>query len=91
MCILTAIKEQLNTIEKCGLPVDQPAALLKKLADIVEREMGGSSGAVSIDAQDFIQFYVYIIYIFRTIVLIFVAMFITTFWLLYALAFFKDT
>ena len=31
----------------------------------------------------------YIIYIFRTIVLIFVAMFITTFWPLYAPAFFK--
>ena len=31
----------------------------------------------------------YIIYIFQTIVLIFVAMFITTFWPLYAPAFFR--
>ena len=31
----------------------------------------------------------YIIYIFRTIVLIFIAMFIATFWPLYTLAFFR--
>lgn len=41
-----AIKDQLNTIEKCGLPVDQPAALVRQLANIVEQEMGGSSGAL---------------------------------------------
>lgn len=41
-----AIKDQLNTIEECGLPVDQPAALVRQLANIVEQEMGGSSGAL---------------------------------------------
>lgn len=41
-----AINNKLNTIEACGLPVDQPAALLRRLAEIVEQEMGGSSGAL---------------------------------------------